>query len=229
MDTPEKESQMCGGQGNNNHLEILLNSVVSKLATEGWTLPSQMTLGMAEQIGRTNDISDINTFLHAFFTRKNYAVTKKMICGISSSCTHLGLKKVVNECWIAFQNNLYAVCAIALLTVIEGMLSDFSDDKQDIRMMRICQKQVDYYSRENKYTAAHLIEKYVWESYNLFIRNLYRKSDFTFGEPDIINRHWLLHGRSEFDIAELDCIRLFNALDSLCMVIKKDTGSEGSE
>ena len=48
-------------------------------------------------------------------------------------------------------------------------------------------------------------------------------------KPETINRHWLLHGRSDFEIDEMDCIRLFNAVQSLCMIVKveaKETQSE---
>lgn len=56
------------------------------------------------------------------------------------------------------------------------------------------------------------ILKHVWISYNQFIRELYHKIDFTAAEPVQINRHWLLHGRSDFEIKELECIRLFNSI-----------------
>lgn len=131
---------------------------------------------------------------------------------------------MTTECWIAFQNDLFAICATSLMSVIEGILSEFSDDKQDIRMMRICQKQVDS-SPANEETIA----KHVWISYNKFIRSLYQKSDFTSNEPDEINRHWLLHGRSDFEIEELDCIRLFNAVQSLCMIVNKQNEDELTE
>ena len=37
----------------------------------------------------------------------------------------------------------------------------------------------------------------------------------------MINRHWaIMHGRSDFEIDEMDCIRLFNAVQSLCMIVK---------
>ena len=54
-------------------------------------------------------------------------------------------------------------------------------------------------------------------------------SEISADEPETINRHWLLHGRSDFEIDEMDCIRLFNAVQSLCMIVKveaKETQSE---
>ena len=138
------------------------------------------------------------------------------IKGIQESKIKAGLIKVVNECWNAFNSKMYAICATSLLSVIEGILSEFSDDKQDVRMMKVCQKHVDTFPSDGS-----TIMKYVWISYNQFIRNLYQKSDFTADEPEAINRHWLLHGRSDFDVEEIECMKLFNAVHSLCMVIDK--------
>ena len=198
-----------------------LDVLVDKLSAEGWTLPAELGIYAVNVIGQTDEIEDINAFLREYFTCNDYKVTKKMIDGILQSKIREGLKKLVNECWNAFQNKLYVVSAMSLLSVIEGILSDFSDNKQDVRMMRVCQYHVDNFPEGDS-----TIEKHVWISYNTFIRNLYKKSDFTSDEPDEINRHWLLHGRSSFEIDELDCIRLFNAVQSLCMVVNKEDGSK---
>ena len=166
----------------------------------------------------------INAFLKWFFTTEDFQKTKDMVNGIKASPIKEGLKNLTDQCWQAFQNKLYAVCATSLLSVIEGILSEFSDDKQDVRMMKVCQKKVDTFP-----STGSTIQKHVWISYNNFIRNLYQKSDFSADEPETINRHWLLHGRSDFEIDEMDCIRLFNAVQSLCMIVKveaKETQSE---
>ena len=159
-----------------------------------------------------------------FFTIEDFQKTKDMVNGIKASPIKEGLKNLTDQCWQAFQNKLYAVCATSLLSVIEGILSEFSDDKQDVRMMKVCQKKVDTFP-----STGSTIQKHIWLSYNNFIRNLYQKSDFSADEPETINRHWLLHGRSDFEIDEMDCIRLFNAVQSLCMIVKveaKETQSE---
>ena len=201
-----------------------LDIVVSKLSTEGWTLPAELNIYALKTIANTNKLDDINAFLKWFFTTEDFRKTKDMVNGIKASPIKEGLKNLTDQCWHAFQNKLYAVCATSLLSVIEGILSEFSDDKQDVRMMKVCQKKVDTFP-----STGSTIQKHVWISYNNFIRNLYQKSDFSADEPETINRHWLLHGRSDFEIDEMDCIRLFNAVQSLCMIVKveaKETQSE---
>lgn len=196
-----------------------LDVVVDKLEIEGWTIPPQVTIFAIKKIGEKNNdveiLKDLNNYFKLYFSRDNYIMLKEMIDSILSSNIRDGLKKVITECWKAFQSGLYSICATSLITVIEGILSEVGEDKRDIRMMKLCQKKIDELP-ENIST----LEKHIWISYSRFIKNLYMKSDFNSDEPERVNRHWLLHGRSDFEINELDCIRLFNSVDSLCMIIK---------
>lgn len=191
-----------------------LDIAVNKLVAEGWTLPAELPITAVNALGNSNELDDVNMFMEQFYTYDDYQNMKDIINGIQESKIKAGLIKLVNECWYAFSNKKYAICATALLSVIEGILSEFSDDKQDVRMMKICQKHVDTFPNNGS-----TITKHVWISYNQFIRNLYQKSDFTADEPKTINRHWLLHGRSNFDVEEIECMKLFNAVHSLCIVI----------
>lgn len=201
-----------------SELDKILDTAVEKLVTEGWTLPAELPITAVSALGNTDKLDDVNDFMEQFYAYDDYRNMKAMIKGIQESKIKVGLKKLVNECWNAFNVKMYAICATSLLSVIEGILSEFSDDKQDVRMMKICQKHVDSFPNNGS-----TIMKHVWISYNQFIRNLYKKSDFTASEPDTINRHWLLHGRSDFKVEEIECMKLFNAIHSLCMVINKES------
>lgn len=201
-----------------SELDKTLDVAVEKLVKEGWTLPAELPISAVNALGNTDILDDVNSFMEQFYAYDDYRNMKAMLKGIQESKIKEGLKKLVNECWNAFNSKMYAICATSLLSVIEGILSEFSDDKQDVRMMKVCQKHVDSFPSDGS-----TIMKHVWISYNQFIRNLYQKSDFTANEPDIINRHWLLHGRSDFEVEEIECMKLFNAIHSLCIVINKES------
>nr|DAW18650.1 MAG TPA: hypothetical protein [Caudoviricetes sp.]DAY69660.1 MAG TPA: hypothetical protein [Caudoviricetes sp.] len=209
----DEEAKKCVSE-----LDKILDIVVAKLVTEGWTLPAELPITAVYALGNTDKLDDVNGFMEQLYAYDDYRNMKTMIKGIQESKIKEGLKKLINECWNAFNSKMYAICATSLLSVIEGILSEFSDDKQDIRMMKVCQKQVDSFPNDGS-----TIMKHVWISYNQFIRNLYKKSDFTDNEPDAINRHWLLHGRSDFEVEEIECMKLFNAIHSLCMIINKES------
>ena len=198
-----------------------LNKVVDRITPEGWTLPSDAGIIIIKRLADEQEIEDVNSFFEWYYTENNYFHVKFMVNYINGSSIKEATKKLFLECWKAFQNKSYAVCAIALVAVIEGILSEYSEDKRDIRMKKVCQKKVDTFPPDGS-----KIIKYTWISYNKFISKLYEKSDFTNPEPEEINRHWLLHGRSEFDISELDCIRLINAVQSICTIYDIDAEHE---
>lgn len=198
-------------------LDKILDVAVNKLVAEGWTLPAELPIAAINALGNSSELDDVNGFMIAFYSCDDCRNMKKMITGIQQSKINAGLVKLTTECWQAFQYRMYRVCATSLLSVIEGVLSEFSDDKQDVKMMKVCQKHIDTFPHDGS-----TIMKHVWISYNQFIRNLYQKSDFSASEPDNVNRHWLLHGRSDFEIEEVECMKLFNAVHSLCMVINRE-------
>lgn len=193
-----------------------LSSIVDKLADEGWTLPVELNIYAVNTIGSTNEIADVNRFLLRYYTKENYLQAKKMLEDILSAPIDESIKNLIKECWFAFENKKYFICANSLVAAVEGILSTFWEDKKNIWMMQVCQAKVDALANE----TDHLIEKYIWISYSKFIRKLYEKSDFNNDEPRFINRHWLLHGRSSYNIEELDCLRLFNAVSSISTVAK---------
>lgn len=119
-----------------SELDKTLDTAVAKLAVEGWTLPVELPITELNKLGNTNELDDVNLYMEQFYTCYDYRNMKAMIKGIQKSKIKAGLIKVVNECWNAFNSKMYAICATSLISVIEGILSEFSDDKKDIRMKK---------------------------------------------------------------------------------------------
>ncbi|MDM5332873.1 hypothetical protein QUF56_06490 [Ureibacillus composti] len=194
-----------------------LNNVITKIDETGWTLPTEMAIYPIKVLGQTNEIKDINQFFHFYFTVDESRNFKGLVEGILSSKIDEKFKTAIKECVFAYESKKYIITSITLITVIEGILSKFYPDKTNVRMMKVCQTQVDSIEEKNS-----IIEKHIWHSYNNFVRKLYEKSDFSNAEPSFINRHWLLHGRSEYNLTEIDCLRLFNAVSSICSIVNKE-------
>lgn len=194
-----------------------LDNVVKKIDGIGWTLPPEMAIYPINVLGRTDKIKDVNEFFYWYFTANESYNFKGLIKNILNSKIDKKYKIAIEECFYAYENHKYIICSITLLTVIEGILSSFYPDKTNIKMMKVCQKQVDTIDGNKD-----IIQKYIWISYNNFIRKLYERSSFDSEEPSFINRHWILHGRSEYNLTEIDCIRLFNAISSICCIVDSE-------
>lgn len=53
-----------------------LDVVVSKLSTEGWTLPAELNIYAVKTIANTNKLDDINAFLKWFLQQKIFRKPK---------------------------------------------------------------------------------------------------------------------------------------------------------
>lgn len=193
-----------------------LNNVVQKISDAGWTLPMEMGIYPINVLGQTNEISDVSKFFVWYFTGDNHSSFEKLIHNIQTSNIDEKFKPAINQCVFAYENNQYIICVVTLLTVIEGILSSFYPDKTNTKMKAVCKRQVEKFS-----SSEHIIEKHVWNSYKNFINKLYYSTEFSNNEPTFINRHWLLHGRSAYNVNQEDCLRLFNAIDTICCVSGK--------
>lgn len=212
-----KEKVKKGAEEMSEQFSRTLDNVITKIDETGWTLPTEMAIYPINVLGQTSEIKDINQFFYWYFTENERYNFVGLVDGILSSNIDEKFKTTIKECVFAYENKKYIITSITLITVIEGILSRFYPDKTNVRMMKVCQIQVDKIEEKNS-----IIEKYVWLSYNNFVRKLYEKSDFSNTEPSFINRHWLLHGRSEYNLTEIDCLRLFNAVSSICSIVNKE-------
>ena len=82
-----------------------LDVVVSKLSTEGWTLPAELNIYAVKTIANTNKLDDINAFLKWFFTTEDFQKTKDMVNGIKASPIKEGLKNFTDQCGKHFKIN----------------------------------------------------------------------------------------------------------------------------
>lgn len=84
-----------------------LDGVTDKLKDIGWTLPAELGIYAINMIGNTEEIQDVEKFFEMYFTQNDYEFTKAMIDSILDTPISDGLKKMIRECWTAFQNKLW--------------------------------------------------------------------------------------------------------------------------
>jgi hypothetical protein len=202
-----------------NALDVLseeYRTMIEAVAQAGWTIPLSIDIRRFETLKRVfRDRSAIDIFFEDFYVGREL----KQICrNISNILGGSAQQTIFDECVKAYENNLYSACLTTLITVLEGFISTFGDDPQDVRVMRVCK----FYADE-ELKKKNNIKSLCWLSIYEFTKSLYEKSDFTQPEPSEVNRHWVLHGRTERTAGKTDCIRVFNALSTLVIVKKSQS------
>lgn len=187
--------------------------ISKQIGESGWTLPMSMTFYELDKLkSKKIDIQLLDHFFAEFFKDNKFTLLVKHV---NKSEISDEKKKIFNECVEAFHRSNYMIVGISLLALLEGILSEFHEDKRNIRMMMVCREQRDLALSNNK-----MIKYIIWISFYEFVSQLYKKSDFNSNEPEIINRHWILHGRSKLEIEKVDCLRIFNAIYTLTSMLK---------
>lgn len=191
------------------------SDIATKIGENGWTIPMSMGLSRLDML-KSRDINNeaLDDFFLEYYTPKLF---KLLIKHVNNSDINDTLKGLFNDCISVYKEGKYLMCSTSLLTIIEGTLCEFGDDKTDIRMMRICRFNMDKTKSDKK-----IINHLVWISFFSFVSSLYKKSNFNKVEPIKINRHWILHGRTQNSLIKADCLRLFNFIYALITMKKYD-------
>lgn len=188
-------------------------TIIESAGNNGWSIPMSIKLSMLEPLrGKENNVEVFDTFFVEYYSDKNFKLLVKHVNNSRISEVQKGL---FNDCVDAYEDGKYLLCINGLMPILEGILSQFGGDPTDVRMMKICKYNMDKTENENK-----LINHLVWVSSYSFVSNLYKKSDFTSDEPTILNRHWILHGRTNTVWKAEDCLRLFNAIYTIGSLLK---------
>lgn len=189
-------------------IEKEFQNIIPIIAQSGWTIPFTIDVEKLSDLKTySKKQQDIDTFFSEFYTDREL---DNLYDTIYNSIENFGQKKRFEESYTIFKQGLYSTCLTTLITILEGFISTFGDNPNDVRIMKICNS----HSEEER-KNGNIINSLCWQSMYEYTKLLFKKCDFSKNEPNESNRHWLVHGRTSQIGDKLDCIRLINALATL--------------
>lgn len=114
----------------------------------------------------------------------------------------------------AFDSGLYNVAIIGLVAVLDRVLAEKSKLICTPRFEKRCEEiknNIDSKGQlfKDAFSATDaMLYKTYFEVLSTFVTN----SDFEDIEPDLINRHWIMHGRTNKKYTRLDCVKIINLI-----------------
>jgi len=126
-------------------------------------------------------------------------------------------RTLFSQAIMAYEEKHYAISTLGLLAIADGMLTDISGDpthKAAPRVEKITGKVIkneDLVPDEYAILCLGFTFKKTMDTFTCF-------KSFNDIEPDFINRHWLMHGRSRKKVTQLDCIKLLNYLYGIMLL-----------
>lgn len=181
-----------------------------RIGEAGWTLPMWSTAAEISEILEQAAKRDIDDVLVAYYEAQggaNYSHLKSSL--VAGNKLH-PWRPLIQQCFTAFESDLCLVVVPAMITVIEGAIAKAGD--------------ADAWRRKDpKQTARKIkaqsgprsVKRVIWISIDSFVSQLFESHAFTGKKPPGLNRQWILHGRDKPSWARPDCLRLFQAADTI--------------
>ena len=195
-------------------LDILTDayqSLIEIIAENGWTIPMSIDLKRFDELQQNiGSEADLNAYFSQYYDGREFRYLYRKIKKLLNSEAQ---KQTFEEFFNAYNNKQFMICRTSLITILEGMISEFDTDPQNIRVMKVCNAK----AKEER-DAGKNICGLCWCSMYNFVKKLYEKSDFSQTEPDKMNRHWIEHGRTDRVDDGIDCLKLFNAIATLTLI-----------
>lgn len=183
-----------------------LDNSSKALAEYGWTLPGQLTPAEINKLVIiSHDRADADMFFIEHYSEKSNLF--RMFNSIYSAELYDRWYKLIEQCIRTYRNELYLITVPALITIIEGAIANLSGTNKT-KIISLCREQTEIIDKA-------LLKRHLWSSVCYFVAKLFDNKPFEKEQPQIINRHWILHGRDSNEWNQSDCLRLFQALDTL--------------
>ena len=185
-----------------------LNSVAEKVAKKGWTIPFNFTMSAMFFLSEKDNLDPL--FVE-YYTEDDNKHFKELVKKNIESKYLESMEEIYCQCVDAYNRGHFLLTIPSLLVVLEGLLARFLENKKSVYMIQLCKTEI----QKLQIGSKHTVREAAWASILSFIQELYRSEPFDENEPEFINRHWILHGRTHVKWDISDSLRLFNAIDTV--------------
>lgn len=196
----------------------------NKLIENNIVFTDTLSMELASEISQSNNIDTI--IEKYYFDNKQFRVNR-VISRCENSKLIRNYKDLFEQIVATFQRGHYHLACIGLFSIIDGGMSLLSGDITTNFKRRIIQIQ----NNICKKVELDDVDKKVFLIFmalNSFDCSAFSNSNFSETEPNSINRHWDVHGRSRRPHSRLDFLKVLLWLDALIYIDNLQQKNEDS-
>ena len=133
------------------------------------------------------------------------------------------------QCLNAYEKDDYQLSCLGLFSIADGILGELSNQigstgwhkrLEAIQEKMLANKSLNQFERVN-----YLIILYL-QNYD---NSVFCSCSFDCKEPDMLNRHWLVHGKTDRDYSKIDFLKVLLLIDAMIILYnsEKQKDNEG--
>lgn len=184
-----------------------------------------------EIIDRINKAKSAENFILEYYSENGSKRLEKLIGRCGSAKEVLAYKKLYPQVVVASEMGCYQLACLGLFTLEDGILADVTNEPKNTNFNNRIKKLENKINDKIPLSDIDLQILEIIVTFDKFKETAFGNSNFNEAEPNYLNRHWTLHGRSRREYTKLDFIRMLLSLDALIfmMNLTEQPESEGSE
>lgn len=178
-----------------------------ELGRRGWTAPVWAATIAPQVIVRSTTPEDIDEYFLREYKARFRARERRMFRALRSRPSLSPWQPILSQTISVYRRGQYLVTAPVLLTIFEGLLAALAGQLGSTDTKR--------HSSTARKEVDEGMSRLLWISVEAFTLELFQNHHFAKAPPSRLNRNWVLHGRDSGSAGRADCLRLFQALDTV--------------
>jgi hypothetical protein len=190
---------------------IELESYAFELGQHGWTIPMWGPIPLVREIFRHISTDQLDHFFVTAYRQQWHTRERRLFVDLLDAELLANWNPVIEQAIASYRRKRYLIVVPALLSVLEGALASAAQRSSD-------RTSPSRMAAEQRLARDAGAVRLGWVSLHGFVSSIFAHHSFDAAPPGRLNRHWVLHGRDSPRWDAVDCLRLFQALDTLAVV-----------
>lgn len=188
-------------------------SVISRLGNIQYVAWKSFPDSFYEQASETNSEQELLGLVEIWLENDRFKEVEKTIQSLFET-EPLKNNLVFSQAVSAYRRDDYDLACLGLTAMIDRLLSDLSGMITSTSISKRVEKIKDKVIKSKKVALDEIeLSNYILiGTYTYAIEAFCLDSRFDKNEPELINRHWIAHGRMNRSMERIDCIRMINLL-----------------
>jgi hypothetical protein len=168
---------------------------------------------------------DINCLMLEYYTRNESTQIKEIVQACKRIKVNKPYTKLFSQSISAYNRKQYHLAIMGLLGVVDGLLTDVSK-KPGTHIESRAKIILDKLSDDVELSQEDFSVWFLYTTFMDIIKSIGTSVPFDSEEPEFLNRHWIMHGRTKKKITQLDCIKIINFIYGILLFDKLNSEEE---
>lgn len=198
----------------------------NELIESQFVFTDNLTQPLAHEIYQGADVEEVMT---RYYFDNNGQNMQKLIQRCKDSDYIREYRELYNQILNAYDRENYLLACIGLFSLVDGLLAECSGMIKQTNFEKRLKHISDKFANQVELNEIDRKTLCIYDAFKKFDCSVFKKSNFDDEEPQTVNRHWDVHGRTHRKHTRIDFLKVLLWLDAVIYLSEKDAqlGREG--